>query len=118
VLALAACSLVGCLVLAALVAQAVHTSIDPTERSFTVTLYNSTSQTVVLKQCGARCTSFHDNVRLSPGGSESVNTSSDGAANWWAVTDASGRVLGCLPLTYDHKSTRVVVDVASRSECP
>ena len=106
-LAFVAGGLFGFLVIGALVSEAVfHTSIDPTEQTFTVTLHNDTAGTVVVKQCGAECDSFHETDRLRPGASVSVNTSSDGAANWWAVTDANGRTLGCIPLTFHHKDRR------------
>lgn len=111
--------LFGLLFIVALISEAVfHTSIDPTEQAFTVTLHNDTASTVVVKQCDAKCDSFHETDRLQPGGSVPVNTSSDGAANWWAVTDGSGRTLGCLPLTYHHKVDGLVIDVSGYTACP
>jgi len=111
--------LFGLLFIVALISEAVlHTSIDPTEHAFTVTLHNDTASTIVVQQCDAKCNSFHEKDRLQPGGSVRVNTSSDGAANWWAVTDSSGRTLGCLPLTDHHKVDGLVVDVSSYTACP
>jgi len=103
----------------ALVAQvAFHTSIDPTEQSFFVTLQNDTGSTVVVKQCDARCNSFHEQDRLAPGGSVKVNTSSDGVANWWAVTDSTGRTVGCVPLRYKHRIEGLIVRVSHHTSCP
>lgn len=111
--------LLGLLFVTALISRVVfHASVDPTEQSFTVTLHNDTSSTVVVKQCDAKCDSFHEQDRLQPDGSVPVNTSSDGAANWWSVTDASGHTLGCIPLTYHHKVDGLVVDVSSYTTCP
>lgn len=102
----------------ALVAEVGGTSLDPTEQTFAVRLQNDTTGTVVVKQCDARCDSFHEQDRLPPGGSVEVNTSSDDAANWWAVTDSTGRTLGCLPLRYEHKIDGLVVKVSHRTGCP
>jgi hypothetical protein len=103
----------------ALVAQvAFHTSIDPTEQSFQVTLQNDTAGTVVVKQCDAECDSFHEQDRLAPGGSVEVNTSSDDVANWWAVTDSAGRTVGCLPLRYKRKIEGLVVRISQHTSCP
>lgn len=103
----------------ALIAETVfHTSIDPTESSFTVTLHNDTPVTVVLKQCDSDCSSFHERHRLEPGGSVRVDSSSDSAANWWSVTNSTGATLGCLLLRYDHKVEGLVVNVSARTTCP
>ena len=103
----------------ALVVQVVgHTSLDPTEQSFAVRLQNDTAGTVVVKQCDATCNSFHEQDRLPPGGSVEVNTSSDDVANWWAVTDSTGRTVRCLPLRYKHAITGLVVKVSEHTGCP
>lgn len=103
----------------ALVAQVgFHTSIDPTEQGFRVTLQNDTAGTVVVKQCDAKCDSFHEQDRLGPGGSVEVNASSDDVANWWAVTDSTGRTVGCLPLRYKHEIEGRVVRVSQHTSCP
>jgi hypothetical protein len=103
----------------AIVSEAVfHTSIDPTESAFAVTLHNDTSSAVVVKQCDAKCNSFHERDRLAPGESVPVNTSSDNVANWWAVTDNSGKTLGCLPLRYSQKVENLVVNVSEAGRCP
>lgn len=47
-----------------------------------------------------------------------VNTSSDGAPNWWVVVDRSGRSMGCLDLTYDHKVNDAVINVSTYQPCP
>ena len=92
------------LFIAAFVSEAVfHTSIDPTESTFAVTLHNDTPSAVVVKQCDAKCNSFHERDRLQPGASVRVNTSGDDVANWWSVSDSAGNTLGCLPLRYGHK---------------
>jgi hypothetical protein len=107
------------LLVLAIVSQAVfHTSIDPTESTFAVTLHNDMPNVVVVKQCDAKCNSFHEKDRLAPGESVSVNTSSDNVANWWAVSDGSGNVLGCLPLQYRHKIEGVVVNLSQTTSCP
>jgi hypothetical protein len=118
-LALIAAGIVALLFLAALISLTVfHTSIDPTEETVTVTLHNDTASILVLKQCGSKCNTFHEVDRLSPGQNVRVNTSSDGASNWWVVSDVRGRRLGCLPLSYDKKASDLVVDVSSYSDCP
>lgn len=104
---------------AAMISQVVfHSGIDPTEQTFAVTLRNDTASTVVVKQCDTKCDSFHERDRLRPGAGVRVNTSSDNVDNWWAVTDAEGRPLGCLPLRYDHKIDGLVVNVSDRTRCP
>jgi hypothetical protein len=66
----------------ALISQVVfHSSIDPTAQSFTVTLHNDTASAVVVKQCDAKCDSFHEKDRLLPGASVRINTSSDNVVN-------------------------------------
>ncbi|MGI8647895.1 MAG: hypothetical protein ACR2JX_06695 [Mycobacteriales bacterium] len=103
----------------AFVSEAVfHTSIDPTESSFAITLHNDTSSTIMLKQCDVTCDSFHERVRLLPGADTRVNTSSDNVANWWMISDADGKKLGCLPLRYGHKIDRLVVNVSEQTACP
>jgi hypothetical protein len=103
----------------ALVAQVgFHTSIDPTEQIFRVTLLNDTAGTVVVKQCDAECDSFHEQDRLAPGSSVDVNTSSDDVASWWAVTDSTGRTVGCLSLRYKRKIEGLVVRVSQHTSCP
>jgi hypothetical protein len=59
----------------------------------------------------ARCDSFHEQHRLPPGGGVEMNTSSNGVANRWTVTDSTGRTLGCLPLRYKHEIDGLVVSV-------
>ena len=102
-----------------LVAQVVfHTSIDPTERGFHVTLQNDTAGTVVVKQCNAECDSFREQDRLGPGGRVVVNTSTDDVASWWAVTDSTGRTVGCLSLRYTHEIEGLVVRISRHTSCP
>jgi hypothetical protein len=103
----------------ALVSQLVfHSSIDPTEQSFAVTLHNDTPSAVTVKQCDVKCDSFHELDHLLPGASVRVNTSSGNVANWWAITDSAGRTVGCLPLRYDHKIDGLVVNVSDHTACP
>ena len=117
---LAGAAMFALLVALALISEFVfHQSTDPTEQSFAVTLHNDTSRAVVLKQCDARCSSFHEQDRLSPGANVGVNTSGDNVANWWLVADeSSGRTLGCLDLRHSRKIERLVVNVSSRAACP
>jgi hypothetical protein len=103
----------------ALISQVVfHSSIDPTEQSFTVTLQNDTASAVTVKQCDATCNSFHERDQLAPGASVPVNTSSENVANWWLVADPSGRTIGCLPLRYNHKIDGLVVKISDHASCP
>lgn len=103
---------------AGLVSETVsHTSVDPTDQAFTVTVRNDTSATVVVKQCDSTCETFHETDRISPGADVAVNTSSDGIADWWAVTDTSGSLLGCLPLSYTQTTNRLVIDVFTYIGC-
>jgi hypothetical protein len=95
-----------------------HASIDPTEQSLAVTLHNDSASAVVLKQCDAKCDSFHEQDRLLPGASVRVNASSDNVANWWLVTDSDGRAVGCLPLRYGHEIAGLVVNISERTACP
>lgn len=90
---------------------------DPTEDAFAVTLRNDTMVPVLLKQCDVRCNEFHEQDRLTPGGTVPVNTGLD-TPNWWVVQDASGRVLGCLNLQYKQKQTGIVVNVSAVMPCP
>ena len=111
--------LFGLLFVVALISQVVfHTSVDPTEQAFSVTLRNDTPDAVVVKQCDATCNSFHETDRLQPGASVAVNTSSDGTPNWWAVANSAGRIVGCQPLTYTHKVNGLVVNVSAHTACP
>lgn len=103
----------------AVISEAVfHTSIDPTETFFAVTLHNDTTSAVVVKQCDNDCNSFDERDRLEPGANVRVNTSSDNVANWWSVTDTSGATLGCLPLRFGHKVDGLVVNISQRTGCP
>lgn len=103
----------------ALISQVVfHSSIDPTEQSFAVTLHNDTPSAVILKQCDAKCDSFHEQDDLLPGASVRVNTSGGNLANWWTIADPDGQTIGCLPLRYDHKIAGLVVNVSGYTTCP
>jgi hypothetical protein len=107
------------LLVAAFISEAVfHVSVDPTEQAFAVTLHNDTAGTVLIKQCASTCRSFHEQDQLAPGASVRVNTSDHDIANWWAVTDAGGAALGCLPLRYDQRVEGLVVNVSERAACP
>lgn len=106
------------LVLVVAVVAAFNGFLDPTEQTFSVTLRNDTSSTVVLKQCDVDCSSFHSVFRLVPGRTAAVNTSSWGADNWWVVADQGGRTLGCLDLLFYRKETGVIVDVSGYGRCP
>lgn len=91
-----------------LISQVVfHSSIDPTEQSFAVTLQNDTASAATVKQCDSTCNSFHEHDQLLPGASVLVNTSSADVANWWLVAGPSGRTIGCLPLRYSHSTSAV-----------
>jgi len=92
--------------------------IDPTEDTFAVTLKNDTEVPVSLKQCDVKCNEFHEQHRLTPGGTVGVNTSASDTANWWVVQDGSGQVLGCLDLQYNHKEVGLVVNVSATVACP
>jgi len=95
-----------------------HVNVDPTESTFAVTLRNDTSAPVVVGMCAATCRSFHERVRLEPGHSVAVNTSADNVANWWSVSDAVGKTVGCWPLRYGRKVAGLVVGVSARARCP
>jgi hypothetical protein len=92
--------------------------LDPTEYTFSVTILNNTDGAVTVKQCGSSCGSFHEVDRLLAGESVPVNTSSDGAPNWWLVVNHSGRSIGCLNLTYHHKVSGLVIDASTHHPCP
>jgi hypothetical protein len=63
----------------ALVVQVGGHSINTTEQIFAVRLQNDTARTVVVKQCDARCDSFHERDRLPPG---PVSQSTPPATTW------------------------------------
>ena len=104
---------------AAVVSEVVfHSSIDPTESTFAVTLHNDTPSAVVVKQCNAKCSSFRERDALAAGESVRVNASSDDVANWWLVSDNGDRTLGCLSLRHERKIDGLVVNVSERTACP
>lgn len=92
--------------------------IDPTEDTFAVSLRNDTETPVLLKQCDVKCNEFHEQHFLTAGATVGVNTTSADTPNWWVVQDASGQVLGCLNLQYNHKVVGAVVNVSATEPCP
>ena len=92
--------------------------IDPTERTFAVSIQNDTSNRVVLKQCDTTCASYHQIVGLAPGKSFMANTSAGDVPNWWLVATDRGFRLGCIDLLYGEKATGVVVNVSHMVKCP
>jgi hypothetical protein len=87
------------------------------EDQFSVWIETDATSSLVLKQCDAACTSFHDEARLSPGERVAANTVVD-VPNWWRVDDPSGRTLGCLPLLFGRKADNAVVRTSQLQECP
>ena len=86
--------------------------------TFSLTLRNDTSSAVLLKQCDVKCTEFHEQDHLTPGGTVSVNTSPGNVANWWVVQGGSGQVLGCLNLQYDRPHPGLTVNISATIPCP
>ena len=86
--------------------------------TFSLTLRNDTSSAVLLKQCDVKCSEFHEQDHLAPGGPVGVNTSPDNVANWWVVQGGSGQVLGCLNLQYDRPHQGLTVNVSATVPCP
>ena len=84
---------------------------------FQVWIENDGTSPLVLQQCDVRCSSFHDEARLSAGQKVAAGAVVD-APNWWRVDDQAGRALGCLPLLFGRKSNNVIVRTSQIQDCP
>lgn len=92
--------------------------LDPTEQFFELRLANDLGRSVVVNQCDATCSRFHDVFHLKPGESAYENVSSDlSVRTRFLVADAAGKTLGCLSLTFDHKVTGAKVSVSQMGPC-
>ena len=91
---------------------------DPTTQTFAVRLLNDSNDPITAKQCNPGCKSFHDQFRLAPGDSATVNTSDQNADNYWLIVAASGTRVGRLDLKYDHKVLGAVVYISAAGPCP
>lgn len=71
-----------------------------TPDSFGITFVNDTGQNAVVNLCDDdACHTYDYSDKLRPGGAVPENISPD-VFTRWAVTDSSGRRLGCLPLNF------------------
>lgn len=110
-------------VLAAMLAAAFAAgcdSIDPTSQSFGITFRNDTGHSVHLKACADNeCHHFDYADGWKVGQSAQENISDRNLLTRWLVQDdATGRVLGCLPLRFDQKYEHVVVKISQAVPCP
>jgi hypothetical protein len=81
-------------------------------------LFNDTVGMVIVKRL--ECNSFQEKDRLpiAPRKQRPGQHSSGDVAYWWAVTDSTGRTVGCLPLRFNYKSDGLVVNVSKHTACP
>jgi hypothetical protein len=107
-------------VLLAAVGLAGCDSIDPTSQSFGITFHNDTGRNVHLKLCSdSRCHQFDYSDGWNAGQSAQENVSDRSLLTRWLVQDdATGRVIGCLPLEFDQKYESVVVRISQAVPCP
>jgi len=95
-------------------------SVDPTAQSFGITFRNDTRRDVHLKLCDDdECEHFDYSDGWSAGQSAQENISDrDILTRWLVEDDATGRVLGCLPLRFDQKYADVLVNISQAVPCP
>jgi hypothetical protein len=75
---------------------------------------------VLLKLCSdGNCHHFDYRDEIQPAESVRENISDSGILTRWLVQDQStSRVLGCLPLKFDHKYEDVVIRTSDVVKCP
>jgi len=95
-------------------------SIDPTSQSFGITFRNDTGMNVHLKLCSDdACRHFDYSHSWKAGQSAQENISDRNLLTRWLVQDdASGKVIGCLPLRFAQKYDAVVVRISQAVVCP
>ncbi|MGE0819123.1 MAG: hypothetical protein AB7O74_10670 [Candidatus Nanopelagicales bacterium] len=90
--------------------------------TFEVRIVNDTGSQVSVAQCTGEqqsCESTEQAEALEPGG-YAIAVATSNAANPWRVTDARGKLLGCLPLDFDgypDATPKVLVSSASPTQC-
>jgi hypothetical protein len=86
---------------------------------FAITFRNDTGRDVQLKLCDDDvCRRFDYSDRLRPGGTVTENISTDNVFTRWAVTDRSGRSLGCLPFSFAGAYRNATVRLTQMVPCP
>lgn len=95
-------------------------SIDPTAQSFPVTFRNDTGRDVHLKLCASdSCTSFDYSDGWKRGQIAQENISDRNVLTRWLVEDDdTHRTLGCIPLRFKQKYSRVLVRISQATRCP
>lgn len=113
-------SVLPVIVLVATASLAGCDSIDPTSQSFGITFRNDSGANVHLELCSDdACRHFDYSHGWKIGQSAQENVSDrDLLTRWLVRDDASGRIIGCLPLRFDQKYARVVVRVSQAVRCP
>jgi hypothetical protein len=92
---------------------------SPSDQFFTIRFRNDLGREVTFAAC--RDEACEDRYGASPvaaGGTVEDRTSSFGVRNNWRLEDASGRVLGCLPLEIDGKWRDIVIPFSKAEPCP
>jgi hypothetical protein len=94
-------------------------SVDPTAQSFSISFVNDLGRPVALKLCSdENCHSFDYTNPVKPGENYPENITDRGELTRWLIAGSSGRIVGCLPLSFTGKYESVVVRFSQRVPCP
>jgi hypothetical protein len=86
---------------------------------FGIAFYNDTGHEVVLNLCADdACNNFDYSDKVRAGHYEVENIATENVFTRWAVTESSGRKLGCLPFSFDYAYTDAVVRLSQMVVCP
>jgi hypothetical protein len=91
-------------------------SIDPTECTIKVVIFNDTNVTYTIKQCkdDIPCKSFAATVTLAPDNDHVVNGSTEDVPQPWTVFNPQGKIVGCLNLSYTKYNQPPVTEPLSK----
>jgi hypothetical protein len=86
--------------------------------TFAITFINDTGQSAVLNLCDDHaCHSYGYSDKLPAGHSQPENISTDNVFTRWAVTDGSGRRIGCLPFNFASAYSKAVARLSQMVPC-
>jgi hypothetical protein len=94
-----------------------HGGLD-SAKVFPVSIRNDTPSEVTAQLCGSGCLPDVARVSIPPGASAQVNVSAGGSVTRYYVFDASGSLVGCLPLRFTKPVAGFRVDASKAETCP
>jgi hypothetical protein len=87
--------------------------------TFAITFINDTGQDAVLNLCDDHACHHYDySDKLPAGRPQPENISTDNVFTRWAVTDNSGRRIGCLPFNFAGAYSNAVARLSQMVPCP